>query len=208
MIETQQPTTVAARLKESDNVLLWVQRNLNGLRIPALPRDKRVQLAAGCLHMAIEHGQAIVVLVHERLYGSALALVRPLFEAFVRGLWLNHAASDAAVDDAGQDQFPSIGVMIAALEAGKLPTQSLSSIKADYWKLLCSFTHTGYRQIDARLGSTGLDSNYKNEEITAALGWADGISLMCMVQFAGLIEDDETAKTIALTALDKMGASE
>lgn len=206
MSATQQPTTVAVRLKESDNVLLWVQRSINGLKIPALPTDDRVQLASPCFHMAIEHSQAIVVLVHERLHGSALALVRPLFEAFIRGLWLMHAAPLEALESVRKDDFPSIGVMIGALEADKFPTDSLSSMKADYWKLLCSVTHTGFRQIDARLGATGLDSHYTDEEITAALGWADGISLMCVIQFAGLIDDNAVAKRIALGALDKMKA--
>ena len=36
--------------------------------------------------MAVEHAQAIVVLVHERLFGSAVALVRPLYEEELRAL--------------------------------------------------------------------------------------------------------------------------
>ena len=74
------------RLANSEELLNWIHSRLNGKTIPELPRNKRVQLASACWHVAIEHYMAIVVLVREGLYGSALALMRPAIEAFVRGL--------------------------------------------------------------------------------------------------------------------------
>jgi hypothetical protein len=71
----------------------------------------------GCLHACIEHGMAIVVLVGEDLYGSALALVRLQFEAYVRGIWLAQCASDSEVDKAGRDDFPKIDPIIKSLES-------------------------------------------------------------------------------------------
>ncbi len=63
-------------LKKADDTLEWVQGRIDGLRVPTLPTEKRTQLASGCWHVALEHHQAITILTHEGLYGSARALIR------------------------------------------------------------------------------------------------------------------------------------
>ena len=80
---------IGKSLKESERTLIWIVDNINGLKVPDLPASKRLALAASCLHMAIEHGQAIVVLTQEKCFGSALALQRSLFEAYSQeAVWL------------------------------------------------------------------------------------------------------------------------
>ena len=70
-----------------------VQVGGGGVTVPILPDDKRLQLSLACQHLAIEHGQSIVVLFDDEIYGSALALLRPMFEALVRCVWLRYMAS-------------------------------------------------------------------------------------------------------------------
>ena len=78
--------SVSKLLQTSERTLLWVAHQLDGLTLPGLSDNKRRRLAAGCLHIAIEHAQAIVVLTQEKCFGSALALQRPLIEAWAAGL--------------------------------------------------------------------------------------------------------------------------
>ena len=142
------------RLKESERILNWVHSKLDGMKIPQLPDDKRSQLASACWHVAIEHSMAIVVLVHETLHGSALALMRLLFEAYVRGMWLMYAATNEDIDRAGRDQFPSCLDIVTGLEKSHhFSSRPFSAVKNQSWKRLCSFTHTGYQQIGARINA-------------------------------------------------------
>ena len=121
-----------SRYKES---IVWVKQHLDGLTL-AEP-CKRAYLSGACLHASIEHGMAIFVLVDENLYGSALALLRLQFEAYVRGMWLAQCAADSEIDRAGRDDFPGINSMIACLEKpGFLDSALLSTIKSDAWKSL------------------------------------------------------------------------
>ena len=172
--------------------MFWVQERLDGRQLPGLPTIKRHQLASGCLHVAVEHSQAIIVLVEEKLFASALALVRPLFESYLRGTWLLNAATDAQIDDAGRDRFPSAGMMVDGLEKVGL---SLTDVKKQWWNTLCSYTHTGYQQIGARLTSEGLRSNYKDEEVEMALKMSSNFSLVTVMQFAALAKDESLART-------------
>jgi hypothetical protein len=177
----------SSRCKES---MIWVQQHLDGLML-AEP-CKRSHLSGGCLHATIEYGMAIVVLVDEGLYGSALALVRLQFEAYVRGIWLAQCATDGEVDKAGQDEFPRIDPMIASLERpGLLDSAFLSMVKRDSWKSLNSLTHTGYQQIGSRLNKDGIGSYFDDGQIRIALNWAEALAILGAVAFAGLAKDDQ-----------------
>ncbi len=184
-------------LKRSEDTLIWVQQHLDGLHIGE--GNKRVHLAAGCLHTAVEHGQAIVVLVAEGIYGSALALVRLQFEAYVRGTWLLHGATDESVDPAGRDKFPPIGEMIADLEQpGRFDAgYPCPASKAASWILLNSLTHTGYQQIGARLSAAGIGSNFEESHVRYALNCADALAILAVIGFA-VIANNEALSRLAL----------
>lgn len=178
-----------SRCKES---MLWVQQHVDGLTL-AVP-GKRSNLSGGCLHASIEHGMAILILVDKGLCGSALALMRLQFEAYVRGLWLAQCASDSEVDKAAQDKFPQIDRIIAHLEKpGLLDSSFLSTIKRDSWKPLNSLTHTGYQQIGPRLNKGSIGSYFDDDQIRKALDWAEALILLGAVVFAGLAQDDQLA---------------
>lgn len=178
------------RYKES---MLWVQKRLDGLTL-AEP-CKRSHLSGACLHASIEHGFAILILVDEDLPGSALALIRLQFEAYVRGMWLAQCASDSEIDKAGRDEFPAINSMIASLEKpGLLESALLSTIKFDAWKPLNSLTHTGYQQIGPRLNKKGIGSYFDDDQIQVSLNWAEALTILCAIAFAGLAKDDDLAQ--------------
>ena len=189
--------SIDVEFQHAKATMFWVQEHLDGRQLPGLPTIKRHQLASACLHVAVEHSQAIIVLVEEKLFASALALVRPLFESYLRGTWLLNAASDAQIDDAGRDRFPGAGVMVDDLEKKGL---SLTHVKQQWWNTLCSYTHTGYQQIGARLTSDGLGSNYKDEEVEMALRMSINFSLVTVMQFAALVNDE----ALASAALERM----
>jgi hypothetical protein len=185
--------TRSAVLKESIEVLRWIHANLDGLKVPVLPTSKRAQLAGGCWLVAIEHSQAIVVLVEHMLYGSALAMQRPLFEAYLRGMWLMHAATETDVDAAGRDEFPrDVNKLLDGVR--RAGADHLVHIKEQWWSRMCSLTHTGYQQIGARLTAEGLGQAYNETEVSQALAWADGVGLLVVVALSTLAGDQPRAR--------------
>ncbi len=81
--------------------------------------------------------------------------------------------------------------MIADLERpGRFPPGVLSGLKSHSWTQLCSYTHTGYRQIGARLTTEGLGYNYEDAEVLEALNWANQIALMSSLAFANLANNE------------------
>jgi len=87
-------------INESEELIQWIEKQINGLEIFS---EERIRLAPGCLDMALEHQKAIVLLVANKLYGSAFALARLIFEAYVRGIWLQLCASEEEVEKFKKD---------------------------------------------------------------------------------------------------------
>ena len=185
---------LGSAMRQSEDTLYFVVNRINGLKMPDLPNSKRMQLASGCLHLTIEHGQSIVVLTQEKCFGSALALQRPLLETFERGLWLWHAATDDQVDAAGRDEFPLKNGILNGLNKA-LERDGTSYMGGGFWKRLCSYTHGGYQQIGARLTKEGLQSNYTFDEVKQVLRSSEMVQLAAAAGLATMAANESLAKT-------------
>lgn len=190
------------RLAESKELSDWVASRLDGQKIPSLPRNKRLQCAMACQHLAIEHAQAIICLVDHEFHGSALALQRPMFEAIIRGVWLKYTATDNELDKAAKGDFPPTREMLrnSPHASDQNETPPLSALGEKHWNRLCGYTHGGTEQIIARLGSSGLRDGYQYDEIIGALHWSDMIQLYSGVEVVDVVGDEALAREF----LDRM----
>jgi hypothetical protein len=175
-------------IAQSENLIQWLDRRIDGVEVKP---DDRARLAAACLDVALEHHKAIVLLVSRRLYGSALALVRLIFESYVRGIWLHGCATDCEIQRFRRGKlektFASLIAEVEKLEAFDVGV--LSEVKIASWKAMNSFTHTGASQIAGRLSETTIGPNYAEQDIVHALNFSNAIGLLSAAA-VGLITDD------------------
>lgn len=68
---------------------------------------------------SLQDGLSIGLLVHRRYVGSARALLRPQFEALIRGAWMRVVATEDALSsvDDGKQELPKISLATDALDA-------------------------------------------------------------------------------------------
>ncbi len=161
-------------IEETGTILLG---QITGLSIP--PNDRAV-IAASCQDVALEHHKSIVLTTREQFHGSAFALVRLQFEAYVRGQWLRYCASDDEVARFKRDRLDKkFGEIIGDLEGHEaFNIGVLSQIKQESWRDMNSFTHTGLLQVVRRISATEIGSNYPEEEIIGTLDFADSIAIL------------------------------
>ena len=145
------------------------------------------KLAFTCFDLVIEHGAAITLLVESKLFGSSKALVRPQFEAFVRGLWLKYDATDIEIQNfqKGQVQLPFKRMLSRVEPYLNEQTGILSDLQQRHWKNLCDFTHSGSLALTLRVGNTttGHD-NYHEDNIKVTLGMCGAILNMVTLQLS------------------------
>ena len=145
--------------------------------------------------VAQEHHHSIVFLIENHLYGSAFALVRIAFEAYVRGEWLALCATDATVEDflAGQEP-PKIDKLLAELERTPAFSENvLSTIKVKSWRTLCDYTHTGGTHVRRWNTADAIEPNYHAGEIREVLSFAEVIGSLSVLGLATLAGDEELA---------------
>ena len=164
---------LCADVDRSLEVADWIADGLDGLTCPELPTDPKLGSALALHHLAIEHAQAILILVDHGKYGSALALIRPLSEAFVRGHWLQEVATPERAERAvDKDDFPDMKTLTRHLP-GDLNGPDLAE-KVD---ALNGYVHGGRLHTFGRLGEGGLGSHYGRTQVSSALLLADVFGL-------------------------------
>jgi hypothetical protein len=161
----------------------WATQRLDGLDIS---RDRRILLAVSCYDVAIEHHIGIAALLPSRINGSAFALVRPLFETFVRGVWLRHCATDEQIDQYVGDRLnlKFWQILEAVEKVDGFGDGVLSGLKKNAWRAMNSYTHGGIQQAGRRTSGAYIEPDFPAEEIIEVIKLAGSFCLLAFQQVA------------------------
>ena len=101
----------------------------------------KTRILAGYVDIAIEHHEAIWLLNERKLNGSAFALVRPMFDCWLRALWINAIATEQQIEQAGRDElkFPPMHKMRAEIERVYFKSGTLESVTPEEVERLFQF---------------------------------------------------------------------
>lgn len=161
----------------------WLTPRLDGLEIT---KSKRVLLSLGCLDQAIEHHLAICHLLKCKVNGSAFALVRLIFESFVRGVWLKNCATESQLQKFETDklklQFWELLEAIESLEGFR--SGMLGRLKTQAWSAMNSYTHSGFQQASRRFSKEHIEPTYTDSEVIEVLKISGSFALMSFQQIA------------------------
>jgi len=159
--------------------------------------DTKTFMVVGYVIIAIQHHRAIWLLKDAELYGSAFALVRPVFDAWLRALWINAIATPEQIEKASRShdelRFPSIDDMLVAIRpiyfghaekdaeftqivdkffywlTGQDPNDKTAPRATSLWKVLHGYSHPGARPL-ARLFTGGqVKQRYSEWDIAQCL---------------------------------------
>jgi hypothetical protein len=180
---------------ESEDLIQWLGKCIDGVEISS---ETRTRLAAGCLDTALEHHKAILLLISRSLYGSAFALVRLIFEAYIRGLWLHRCASDSDLELLKAEKFDKkFGTLIHEIERiDGFEEGILSNVKLTSWSAMNSYTHSGFMQIARRNTESTIEPNYGEDEILEALNFANAMGLLSALEISLLAGSKQRANSI------------
>src|SRR5262245_34377485 len=133
---------------------------------------KSVMLLA-YVDLALEHHAAIWLLRERELFGSAFALVRPLYDIMFRALWIGAKATDEQVEQASRDELDWRQIRLfdeikeAYFGQQALKDAELAQLADKFFqeqrklmKVLHSYTHPGVRQLGRRFTAYQVKPNY------------------------------------------------
>ena len=165
------------------------------------PPGRKAQVALASYCIVAEHHVAIAVLVDEKLYASAFALSRALYEAAVKGLWVSHCATEEASEAfARGKELGPLNDLLSRLSSADLPVvvlDHLANVKRKYWRVLSSFTHAGHAQVKRWLSPDGVKPTYTDAEVNELANFTAFFAVVAAHERARLGENIESMSRIA-----------
>ena len=186
---------VPTRLEQADRI----HQKLLDLRGAAVPTDRRTLIPVLLGNLAVDHFSSVILLMRHGCYGSALALVRVIYEAMMRAYWIYYCAEARDLDSIGTKdsyEFPSMQDMADLVDQNYFSRSGLSpfaAIKQNVWKSLNSFTHSGLRQLRRQVDEDGIRPSYPDGELDDALRAAGAFALFAGWLIANITDQDEKA---------------
>jgi len=151
-----------------------------------------------CFAIARDHQEAVAILLRHHLYASAFVLLRPLFEATVKGAWLAHSASDSDLEKhARGEELARIKDLVRDLSRSDVPrevSELLGGVKASGWQLFSSLNHAGIEQVRRWAAPTRVEPLYEEEEIEEIANVASLLGLVACLETARLSGDANSVR--------------
>lgn len=152
--------------------------------------------ASACFGIAQDHHAAIVLLLENTFYSSSFALLRSVFEAYLRGLWLKYCATETQVTEFFDGKEPP-NTMVAEIEATPdFSNGVLSRIKKESWNAMCEFTHTGGLHLQRWQSHDAVEPKFNEEEIEECLNCAELFGLMAGLEQVQLRKSGDTGASV------------
>jgi hypothetical protein len=164
---------------------------LKGSRFPA-----KSKLAAVQMMVALEHHQAIVLLVPNHRVSSAAALLRPQYESVVRSIWVSRCCEQSMKQSIVEDdKYPlAIGKMIEQLESA---APVIGSLLRKYhemnWSSFNSLTHGGQLQLMRHFSSEAPEPAF-DRDAAQVLALSNGLTHNGLIELSVLARNMQIAE--------------
>ena len=180
---------------ELDKSLKWMRESNALIEGISFETTKSKRVGVALFHLCLEHQSAIHLLVDNKVLGSALSMIRPQFEAFVRGVWFSHCATDEEIDafiNGGRP--PGIRAQIKQIKShDESKGASLSHIIDKLWGSFNDYTHGGIIQVKARNTEGEITKNYSPKHIDGLLHYSAAIAYSAGLEIAKAANNPELA---------------
>ena len=149
----------------------------------------------------IEHYRSIGVLIENELHSSASTLLRPLFEAHVKGLWFAEHAKENDFERLRNDKFEKVfRTLVSDIDPNG--DGGLEKAKKKAWGPLNSLTHAGAAQLGRKYSDGKIENNHSVEFLAQVIDFAQNYALLSCCEIAGLSKNKNAMDaSIALAKL-------
>lgn len=139
-------------------------------------------LSIAYLNLSLEHREAILLLVDQGAYASAMALLRPLLEAFITGAWIETCAQEDVVREIASFNRvpPNVEKMAQQLRRTHDLGEWFESLRRHY-STLHDYTHGHRRQISRWLSNRSIEPRYDEAQMDEALRFADIVGILAAI---------------------------
>jgi hypothetical protein len=168
-----------------------IEGDICGIKIET--KESSVKAAATLFSVTLDHAQGIKYCLVNAAYPSAFALLRVLFETYIRAMWLEKCADAKQLDKfINEDEVVSkknkqlyFKDMVLEVESAHDFPAYFSKITKNTWSGLNSITHSGSIQLHNNVKDNTIQNGYDDDHINEAIEFSAMISCMA---YAGICD--------------------
>lgn len=175
-------------IEQTNNVADW----LDGLTVEIGLLEKVV---GAYLLITKEHQHSIINLIESDRRISAAALVRPQYDAMVRGTWLAFKGDEVIANKIYTDtyKFKGLEKMCNQIDVF-LKNDFFSSVHENNINALHSYTHGGWHMLSRCMDEKYITSSFTDSEMIEILNATTMNMLMMVLAYAVRIDDENLMK--------------
>ncbi len=190
--------TIEQSLEKGKNLQEFISSTVYGGRASFINEQKNIILLA-YFDLAMEHHHSIFLLIIQKNFGSAFALLRPLVEIVFRAHWVTGCASQIQIDRIHKDEnfrFPRPKQISACLDTVFKADVFFSTWKKSAWGPLNDFVHSGLLALGRRFSGHNVQPNYSESEIAEAVRFSNASLILLGKMFFTHFNRTDDAKAI------------
>lgn len=187
-----------ARAKELG---IWLHSQTNDIELENT--DLKHRMGFALLQQSLDVDDGIVVLLENNLPGPAMALARPRFEGYVRGLWLLSTATDDAVKKFQNGTCPNFNMLMDQIGTDAETGGAWIKVNADAnLKDFHDLTHGGMSHVLRRVNSSAIEPGYPKEELISLVRFGLEIKIRVGVELLAWMQNESALKQLNQKAVD------
>ena len=189
-------------IEQAKSLSQWLHRKTNNLRIPIRGSSDHYFIGGALLQQALDLADAIIILLERNLPGAAWTLARPLFECYVRCIWILESASKTNIKQFQNGKVPRFNELLDLLETeANVHARWIRSTHKNM-KHFHDFTHGGIEHVLRRINKNVVEPQFPDNELTylVRLGIEIRIRLGYEVFSPTLLDDKDVLKELRIIA--------
>jgi hypothetical protein len=195
MAESVVAAALSPRVEVAVNRAIELSTRLVALHPTTCSKDGRVDITVRYVGLCLDHREAIILLVRHGARSSAYALARSVYEACMRGLWVQTVAREDQIRRLVEEGvLPKFETMIQQLN--KLEGLDAAAVKALSWSMLSDWSHGGVLQLGNWHADDVIGPAHPDEEMVNILTMTNTWVLLAMdalLSATGAGPDDKLA---------------
>lgn len=200
----QPESQLSFNLRKAREFAQWLRSKGHGLSVPQTTRH----VAAGTtFSLTLDHFEGVVRLLEAGLSGPALALIRPLLESYVQGLWLYQVATDQQIHAFLRSQMrPKLERMLQGIDEKKIFESLIRKDMEDPVLAMHGFTHGGPRHIENRFVGNQIKAAYSEQLLSDALRHAALFGFMALLDMIAMAGNQDLGDAVYSEGRERLWA--
>lgn len=170
--------TLSAALQKSYETSLFIAETLG----TSASLNRTETLAVASLNLCLDHREATLLLAAHGARASSFAMMRPVFEACVRGCWLGFVATESQVSAMIANRLSTkLEKMVRAVGEQEPALKALTSIATTFKDHLDHFTHGSGSQLARWSNNEAIAPQHTANEVIDVLRFIDTVGLIACI---------------------------